>query len=85
MKAAGVREDDPEYIKVHNLAAAISQQWRIQRIKAQQRQQQQELLARQHGQIQQQQQTVTNQQNGVHGINGKNYTALGRLMLTIIL
>ena len=70
MKEAGVREDDPEYLKAHNLLTAVSQQ-------AQFRKRQQEAVVRQQRQIQQQQnptitQSATNGANGTNGVNGKN-------------
>lgn len=70
MKEAGVREDDPEYLKAHNLLTAVSQQAQFRKRQAQQ----QEAIARQQRQIQQQQNPVTiqNTANGSNGTNGAN-------------
>ena len=61
MKEQGVREDDPEFVKLHGLLSAISRESHLRRLKAQQ---QQEAMVRQR-QAQQQQQ-------GMNGVNGKS-------------
>ena len=62
MKEQGVREDDPEFARLHSLLSAISRESQLRRLKAQQ---QQEAMARQR-QAQQQQQAM-------NGVNGKSH------------
>ena len=81
MKEAGVRDDDPEYLKAHNILTAISHQTRMQRLR---QQQQQELLARQQRQIQQQQ-NATSTQNGANGVNGEQQKPPWRAILKAII
>lgn len=78
MKENGVREDDPEYLKAHNLLTAVSQQQQFRKRQAQQ----QEAIARQQRQIQQQQnpaiaQNIANGANGTNGVNGKSGHMIG--------
>ncbi|KAI9924424.1 hypothetical protein AWENTII_003830 [Aspergillus wentii] len=76
MQEQGVRQDDPEYLKAHNLLSAIQRQQVYQ--KQRQYAQQQQLQAQQQRQQQQQQQqqqqlngaTPDPAANGVHGRNG---------------
>jgi ATP-dependent helicase STH1/SNF2 len=67
MQRSGVRQDDPEYIKVHNILAAVQKQQAYQK----QRQMHQQQLQQQ--QLQQQQQpngnTVDVVANGVNGMS----------------
>ena len=67
MKEQGVRDDDPEYIKAHQLLAALSQH--TQQMRKQQKWQQEQMTARQQ-QAQAQQQPVNGQAN-VNGVNGR--------------
>ena len=46
MREAGVREDDPEYVKAHQLIMALKQQQNINRLKNEHMQQQQAALAK---------------------------------------
>ncbi|KAF2095250.1 hypothetical protein NA57DRAFT_44994 [Rhizodiscina lignyota] len=71
MKAAGVREDDPEFIKARTLLTAVQQRSQMAKQSAQWRQQQ--MLAQQR-QAQQQAQAQT-QQNGVSSHAGTNGVA----------
>lgn len=70
MQRSGVRQDDPEYIKVHNILAAVQKQQAYQK----QRQIQQQQLQQQ--QLQQQQLQQQQQANGsnvdvvANGVNG---------------
>lgn len=70
MQRTGVRQDDPEYIKVHNILAAVQKQQAYQK----QRQIQQQQLQQQ--QLQQQQLQQQQQPNGsnvdvvANGVNG---------------
>ena len=64
MKDSGVREDDPEFRKVHNALAQLNQQQMAH--KAQKEQQQKLMMARQ-AQAQQQGQNSTANTNGVNG------------------
>jgi ATP-dependent helicase STH1/SNF2 len=64
MQNAGVRHDDPEYIKAHNILSAVQKQQAFakQRFQQLQRQQQQQL----------QQQSNGNNADGIaNGANGK--------------
>ena len=60
MKKQGVREDDPEYLKVHGLLSAISRESQLRRFRAQQ---QQEAIARQR--------EAQQQQQGMNVVSGK--------------
>ena len=66
MKEQGVREDDPEYLKAHNLLIALSQQSQMRKIK-----QQEAVRQQQQRQAQLQQQHNANSQIVANGANGK--------------
>lgn len=68
MKEQGVRQDDPEYLKAHNLLTAISQQQQFARQRQAYAQQQQQQQQAQHRQ--QQQQNGSTVQATTNGING---------------
>ena len=68
MKEQGVRDDDPEYIKAHQLLVALSQQSQLRK---QQKIHQEQIMARQR-QAQAQQQP-TNGQVNANGMNGMPY------------
>lgn len=78
MKEQGVRQDDPEFLKAHNLLTAISHQQHLARQRQAYVQQQQQAQQQQHAQQQQQAQhrQQQQQQNGgttqaaTNGING---------------
>lgn len=67
MKEQGVRQDDPEFLKAHNLLTAISHQQNLARQKQAYAQQQQQA---QHRNQQQQQQNGGSSQAATNGING---------------
>lgn len=67
MKEQGVRQDDPEFLKAHNLLTAISHQQHLARQRQAYAQQQQQAQHRH----QQQQQNGGNSQAATNGINGK--------------
>jgi ATP-dependent helicase STH1/SNF2 len=70
MQRSGVRHDDPEYIKAHNILSAVQKQqaFNKQRQLHQQQLQQQQL---QQQQLQQQQQSNGNNADAVaNGVNG---------------
>lgn len=68
MKKQGVSEDDPDFVRYHQLLSDLSRQSQLRKMKAQQQQaqQQQEVLARQRHTQQQQE-----QQQGANGVNGE--------------
>lgn len=73
MQRSGVRQDDPEYIKVHNILAAVQKQQAYQK----QRQMHQQQLQQQ--QLQQQQQPNGNAVDVVaNGVNGMSSNALAQ-------
>ena len=76
MKEAGVAENDPEYIKVHNFLTTLSQQQQLRKLK----QDQQEALARQSIQIQQQQQ-ASSAQRTANGVNGEQFEMFSTVSL----
>lgn len=72
MKEQGVRQDDPEFLKAHNLLTAISHQQHLARqrqayVQQQQHAQQQQQAQHRH---QQQQQNGGTTQAATNGING---------------
>ena len=69
MKEQGVRQDDPEFLKAHNLLTAISHQQHLARQRQAYAQQQQQAQHR-HQQQQQQQQNGGNSQAATNGVNG---------------
>lgn len=72
MQEQGVRQDDPEYLKAHNLLSAVQRQQAFQK-QRQLAQQQQQLQAQR-----QQQQNGSSAQEAVapNGVNSKTYTYL---------
>lgn len=77
MQRSGVRQDDPEYIKVHNILAAVQKQqaYQKQRQMHQQQLQQQQL---QQQQLQQQQPNGNNVDVVANGVNGMSFNVLAK-------
>lgn len=82
MQRSGVRQDDPEYIKVHNILAAVQKQQAYQKQRQMHQQQlQQQQLQQQQQQLQQQQQPNGNAVDVVaNGVNGMSSNVLATMM-----
>jgi ATP-dependent helicase STH1/SNF2 len=80
MQRSGVRHDDPEYIKAHNILAAVQKQQAFQKQRQLHQQQlQQQQLQQQQQQVQQQQQTNGNNADVVaNGVNGMSCIVLAK-------
>lgn len=70
MKENGVRPDDPEFLKAHNLLSAVTQQQHFAK------QRQLEAQRRQQQQLQQNQANGATSDNTANGVNGKYMSTL---------
>ena len=77
MKKQGVPEDDPEFIKAHQLLSRLSQQSQIRKLKEQESLVRQRQAQQQHQLLQQQQ-----QQKSANGINGSVVTAQHKIAIS---
>lgn len=74
MQKSGVRQDDPEYIKAHNILVAVQKQQAFAKQRWQQQQQVQQQRQQQAQQQQQQQQSNgnNNEQQAANGVNSES-------------
>lgn len=80
MQKSGVRQDDPEYIKAHNILLAVQKQQAFAKQRFQQQQQIQQQQQRQQQQMQQSNGNANEQQQAANGLNSES-SVTGALFL----